>query len=284
MARIRTIKPEFWTSEQVMECSPITRLMFIGIWNFADDAGRLPLSTKSIKAQIFPGDNFSPDEVRRMLDELSTIGLILVYAVDGKEYLQVTGWHHQKIDRPQPPKYPAPLLDHSSNDRRTLATEGKGEEGKGKERESKGSETDADARALSSIEDLKAGIAGAFSAANAGTVPDTSRAALWLSQGFDPAIVLAVVTDLVKRKPSISSLNYFDAAIRDAHRARAPARIEVGPEPPKDWDGQMQRFRRGFPWTAKHWGPEPGMGGCRVPREILARYGYVSGPKQEDAP
>lgn len=34
MARIRTIKPEFWTSEQVMGCAPLARLLFIGLWNF----------------------------------------------------------------------------------------------------------------------------------------------------------------------------------------------------------------------------------------------------------
>jgi len=34
MARIRTIKPEFWTAEQVMELSRDARLLFIGMWNF----------------------------------------------------------------------------------------------------------------------------------------------------------------------------------------------------------------------------------------------------------
>ena len=42
MARIRTIKPEFWTSEQVVDCSPTARLLFIGLWNFCDDGGVHP--------------------------------------------------------------------------------------------------------------------------------------------------------------------------------------------------------------------------------------------------
>ncbi len=42
MARIRSIKTEFWTAEQVMECSPIARLLFIGMWNFCDDGGNHP--------------------------------------------------------------------------------------------------------------------------------------------------------------------------------------------------------------------------------------------------
>ena len=131
MARYRTVKPEFWTSEQVMECSPIARLMFIGMWNYADDCGRLPLSPKTIKAQVFPSDDISTDDVRRMIDELSSNNLVMIYVVDGKDYLQITGWHHQKIDRPQPPKYPAPFFDDSPNDRRTLAPEENRKEGKG---------------------------------------------------------------------------------------------------------------------------------------------------------
>ena len=31
MARIRSIKPEFWVSEQVAECSTSARLTFVGL-------------------------------------------------------------------------------------------------------------------------------------------------------------------------------------------------------------------------------------------------------------
>ena len=129
MARIRSIKPEFWTSEQVMECSPTARLLFIGIWNFCDDNGRHPFMPKQIKALVFPGDDFSADTIRRMLDELSSNGLISVYTIENKDFLQVTGWHHQKIDKPQAGKYPAPLRDHSSNGQRMLSTDRIGSRG-----------------------------------------------------------------------------------------------------------------------------------------------------------
>lgn len=117
MARIRSIKPEFWTSEQVMECSSSARLLFIGLWNFCDDSGRHPLTPRQIKALIFPADDLTVENVRGMIDELSTNGLLDIYTVENKEYLQVTGWQHQKIDRPQKPKYPGPAAEHSTNDR-----------------------------------------------------------------------------------------------------------------------------------------------------------------------
>lgn len=108
MARIRTIKPEFWTSGQLAECSRDARLLFIGLWNFCDDAGRLPFRPKEIKAKVFPTDDILSDTVTVWLRELSGNGLILVYSVDGTEFLQVTGWHHQYIAKRQTAKYPSP--------------------------------------------------------------------------------------------------------------------------------------------------------------------------------
>jgi hypothetical protein len=133
MARIRTVKPEFWTSAQVMECSRDARLLFIGIWNFCDDKGRMVYMPKTIKAQVLPGDDVTADFVARLVDELSANGLVLIYTVDGKEYLQVTGWHHQKIDKPKESKLPPPPGESSATPRRTVATDLKGSEGKGED-------------------------------------------------------------------------------------------------------------------------------------------------------
>lgn len=143
MARIRTIKPEFWSSEQVMECSPLARLMFIGIWNFCDDGGRHPASAKTIKALVFPGDDITADEIQALLLELSLNGLLSLYEASGKQYLQVSGWQHQKIDKPtfKYPKPPIELDDSSASSRRALDEEsptaslalGDGVEGKGRE-------------------------------------------------------------------------------------------------------------------------------------------------------
>jgi hypothetical protein len=127
MSRIRTIKPEFWSSEQVMECSMNARLMFIGLWNFCDDLGRHSCSPKTIKAEIFPGDNLPSENINGMLHELSENGLITIYSADNKQILQVTGWHHQRIDHPQKARLPGQFDDDSGNssgnDPGTLAPE-----------------------------------------------------------------------------------------------------------------------------------------------------------------
>ncbi|HSW94316.1 MAG TPA: hypothetical protein VLJ15_08200 [Gammaproteobacteria bacterium] len=101
MSRIRTIKPEFWTSEQVISCSPLSRLLFIGLWNFCDDNGVHPASYIRLKAEIFPADPYSSDEIKRWVGELITNDLVREYAIEDKIYWVVTGWkNHQRIDRP----------------------------------------------------------------------------------------------------------------------------------------------------------------------------------------
>lgn len=108
MSRIRTIKPEFWTSEQVMECSPLARLAFIGMWNFCDDQGVHPASAKTLKAEVFPADDISAASVEAMVCEMIEHGLVLAYEAQGKAWWYVTGWKHQLIKNPSAPKYPPP--------------------------------------------------------------------------------------------------------------------------------------------------------------------------------
>lgn len=118
MARIRSIKPEFWTSEQIVDCSPITRLLFIGMWNFCDDGGNHPASARTLKMEVFPGDDISIDQVQKCVDELIRNELIILYESEGKGYWHVTGWKHQKIDRPT---YKYPKFDeHSAITRRDI--------------------------------------------------------------------------------------------------------------------------------------------------------------------
>lgn len=108
MARIRSIKPEFWASEQVVECSPTARLLFIGMWTFSDDNGIHQASIKRLKMEVFPGDDFTKDDIATLLGELIAAGLVLAYSVNKVNYWRVTGWHHQRIDKPT---YRFPLPD-----------------------------------------------------------------------------------------------------------------------------------------------------------------------------
>ncbi|CAB3784502.1 hypothetical protein [Pararobbsia alpina] len=134
MARIRTIKPDFWTDEKITECSVSARLFFIGCWNFADDNGNTQRSAKKLKMQIFPADAI---ECEPLIQELMTHGLLMEYSVSGDKYLHVKGFEkHQVINRPSKTGLPKPVFTDGSVSTPDLVidgslTEGKGREGKG---------------------------------------------------------------------------------------------------------------------------------------------------------
>jgi hypothetical protein len=106
MARIRTVKPEFWTDEKVVECSIPARLLFIGLFNFANDKGCLERSPRRIKMQVFPADSM---DCEPLIQELITHGLLTEYSVNGVQYLRIQGFlKHQKINRPSQTNIPLP--------------------------------------------------------------------------------------------------------------------------------------------------------------------------------
>jgi len=111
MARIRTIKPEFWTDEKILECSPTARLLFIGLWNFADDQGNIEGGHRSIKSKIFPSDDMN---VIGELCELEEVGLLIPYKVNGESYYNIKSFDkHQNIDKKSKPR--CPLYPDSTN-------------------------------------------------------------------------------------------------------------------------------------------------------------------------
>lgn len=178
MARIRTIKPEFWTSEQVMNCSPMARLLFIGLWNFCDDAGNHVVSAKTIKANVFPGDDIQSTDVQRLLDELSSNELIVYYSFENKDFLHVTGWHHQKIDKPTY-KHPPFKPELSKTPRRAIA-EPSPPEGKGSGMEGNVENNEAAAAHVAGAREDEPPAAAAAAAVPPEGQDRTTQIAVWL--------------------------------------------------------------------------------------------------------
>lgn len=103
MARIRTIKPEFWVDDQIVELDYATRLLFIGLWNFVDDEGYVEYKPKRIKMQIFPADSL---DVSGMLTNLLEMGRLARFTSDQGDLLRVVNWdRHQKISHPSPTRF-----------------------------------------------------------------------------------------------------------------------------------------------------------------------------------
>ena len=105
MPRIRTIKPEFWEDEKVAALPFGARLLFIALWNLADDKGRMRGASALIHRKVFPYDAEAP--VAEWLDALVSNGLVRRYIADGQTYLDVPNFlKHQRIKKPSDSNLP----------------------------------------------------------------------------------------------------------------------------------------------------------------------------------
>ena len=112
MARNRLIKPAFFASAQVNKCSPLAVLMFLYLWTEADDRGVLPHRPDQILIGAFPGRReVQPEDIPVMLAELVANDLMTVYDADGQSWLWITGWLHQRLDKPTASYPPPPVSD-----------------------------------------------------------------------------------------------------------------------------------------------------------------------------
>jgi hypothetical protein len=108
MARIRTIKPEFWGDEKFALMTPKTRLLFLALISMADDCGRLLDSVSRITAFVYPFEENEgalatlSRDVRESLATLTDAGRITRGTnASGQKVIQITKWEsHQKVDRP----------------------------------------------------------------------------------------------------------------------------------------------------------------------------------------
>lgn len=139
MARIRTIKPEFFTSEDTVSLSPLARLLYIALWCEADKAGRMIWKPATLKLRYLPGDQV---DIGELCAELIERRLVLLY---GESYACIPSFPlHQHVNpRETPSRIPdiadfdasttrEPRVSDASSTREPRAGR-KGKEGKGKE-------------------------------------------------------------------------------------------------------------------------------------------------------
>ena len=100
MARIRTIKPEFWEDEKIGKLPLQARLLYIGTWNIADDNGVLRGNIAWIKSQVFPYDeNLRIGEVKGWIDALVEARMLIPFLYREESYYVIRTFRsHQRID------------------------------------------------------------------------------------------------------------------------------------------------------------------------------------------
>ncbi len=147
MARIRTIKPEFFRHEslQDLEISPPGKypmLVFEGLWGHCDSKGRFEWRPRQLKLDILP---FLPFDMTDTLDILNAAGMVTRYSVDGKEYGEIQSFEkHQRLsgkELTEGEKYPSNTENNGEavgNQRGSVGEIPESQEGKGREEEGNG--------------------------------------------------------------------------------------------------------------------------------------------------
>lgn len=97
--RQRTLKPGFFTNEDLCALPPLTRLLFQGLWLISDREGRFENRPARIKVTLFP---YETDlDIASMLRALESNGFIRLYTVGGKAYGMVTTFKRNQNPHPK---------------------------------------------------------------------------------------------------------------------------------------------------------------------------------------
>lgn len=110
MARMRSIKPEYWADQKLTLLPRDVRLLYVALWNFADEEGRMQGDTRLVKSWCFPlDDDVTAAVIDKWLGLLADAGKLVRYEVDGSDFLYLSKLSaHQKLDPRLESRHPAP--------------------------------------------------------------------------------------------------------------------------------------------------------------------------------
>ena len=126
MARIRTLKPEFWDSPSTAQADLAVRLTFMAMWNWADDSGHGTANLKELEAFCWPNDDVRDlprggsggsrgksahgwRNFAEICGEVAEVYGVTFYRVSGRPYYEITNFKkHQSKDYRKESRYPLP--------------------------------------------------------------------------------------------------------------------------------------------------------------------------------
>lgn len=148
MARMRSVKPEFWADEDLADLPRDARLLYIGLWNLADEHARLRGRPDYIKGQLFPyDDDLDAAAIDALLNLLTEAGKAIRYSVAGRSYIHLPNLgKHQRLE---PDKVPSRLPEPSESSQPQPIEEPSEPDADESARDADESESDAKDHALS---------------------------------------------------------------------------------------------------------------------------------------
>jgi hypothetical protein len=118
---MRSIKPEMWDDVSLSKVSRDARLLYISMWNFADEEARMHGDARWIKGHCLPyDDDLNLKAIERLIEELTAAGKVVRYTFEGASYVYLPKLaKHQRLEPTKvPSRLPAPPLtcDDSSSE------------------------------------------------------------------------------------------------------------------------------------------------------------------------
>ncbi len=284
MARIRTIKPEFFKHEGIFDAEQETglplRLAFAGLWTQCDREGRFAWRPRQLKVDILPYDDV---DFSRVLDALATRGFVVKYASGGREFGAVPSWHRHQVvnNREKASELPEPAEIMEVSDASGTREPRVGHAGKA---EGKGKEGNVYSPVANDPDhtDRKKGKASypeafdAFWAAYPKTPNMAKKEAFdaWkrLTDEEREQCIRAIpgYVAYLKTKPDLETIHAcrFISKRRFEGYAPAPGEHPAAVDDEK-WLKRLRYGRAQGKWSTASWGPRPGEPGTLVPPSLL---------------
>ena len=104
----RIIKDSICRSDDYKALTLFQRDFFIRLIVTVDDYGRYDARPSILKGQMYPLEGTTEATIEEALKAMSTLGIVLLYSVEGRPYLQLTSWQKHQTIRAKKSRYPAP--------------------------------------------------------------------------------------------------------------------------------------------------------------------------------
>lgn len=290
MARIRSVHPSLFTDEAWVSCSPLARILYIGLWTDADDQGLFEWKPLQLKMRLLPGDGA---DAAALLNELEGVDLVQPYEVDGKRFGAIRDF--RKFQRPQKPNAIHPITEKigeyvglSATDAKPVGEQSRTGTRKSSQMEDEGGEEKNPPTPQGGRRKPKVALPDDFPTEE--LIEAMQTEAREAGANFDVRRFATYFRDQCIAKDH----RYADwpAAWRKWCRgdiAKAPktsvaaltARTAQAQPEADRWRRWLREFRQNRFWPTDDAGPRPGAPGCRVPQAILAEFGFSPTPAND---
>lgn len=300
MARIRSIHPALFTDEAFAVLSMAARVLLLGLWTEADDQGVFDWKPITLKMRLMPVDDVNiPD----LLLELEAHNVVKSFEQDGRQFGAIRNFC--KFQRPKTPKYrplkSTDIRNYVASTYPVSETEGdelpsfpqkvetapQREEGGDKKEEVKKESTQPVVKTTRQVDEKFEEFWKERPRRDGDDPrkPAEKKFKALVKTGVDPDVIIsgAKLAAAAARERGNYGTKFVPQTVKWLNDQRfidyAAAAFTEADETKIDWDNQVSRYKRGFQWSGKWFGPEPGMDGCRVPVDILAKHGYLNEPQ-----